>query len=484
MNKEFGKVPPQSVELETAVLGAILLEPKAVKKAVDRFKDVKVFYKEDHNTIYDTVQKMYNNGQTIDILTVSEQMKKDGTLDEVGGAYYVSTLCDRVASAGHLEAHLEEVYSSFILRELIRKSNETIEKAYDYQDPQELIDKVSLDASNLRSGLIRNEITPITNIVDDANRKLVSLREGDSDISGMSSGLEQLDKKTYGLNKGQFMVFGARPGAGKSSLACSIAYYTAKMGNSVSFFSLEMTSEEIINRLILIDSELPSDKLKRPKRMDDNDFNSYIQSSENVANLPIIVDETAGLNINDLKSKLIDHKEKFNTDVVIVDYLQLMRSDSRKNGTREEEVANISRTLKEISKSLDVHVLALSQLNRSVEQRGGLKKPQISDTRESGAIEQDVDTLGLIYNPSYYGFDEYEMWDGNVVSSDGLIVLDIAKNRHNSAGEIYLRFKPDSMKFKNYEDNYEPDYKVEHPDVRIETNADLELNKDFEESPF
>ncbi len=447
---EGGKLPPQAVDLEEAVLGSMMLEKGAVNDVIDILKS-DAFYKESHQRIYQCISDLFGNSEPIDILTVTNALRNKGELDIVGGPFYISQLTNRVASSANVEFYARIIVQKHILRELIRISNETLKKAYDdTTDVFDLLDSTENNLFQVAEGNIRKNYDSMSQLMQKAIKEIEEARKNEEGISGIPSGFTKLDQITSGWQRSDMIVLAARPGMGKTAFVLSMARNTAVTFNKpVAVFSLEMSSVQLVNRLIASEAEIPADKLRKGN-LADHEFAQLHARIKNLANAPLFIDDTPALSVFELRAKARRLKQQHNIDLIIIDYLQLMTAgESKGKGNREQEISTISRSIKTIAKELNVPIIALSQLSRSVETRGGDKRPQLSDLRESGAIEQDADIVSFIYRPEYYGFTEDA--EGRDLRNMGEII--IAKHRNGSLDNVPLKFIAQFAKFDN-PDNY------------------------------
>ncbi len=447
---DFGKLPPQAVELEEAVLGAIMLEKDAVLEVIDILKP-ESFYKEEHQKIFQAITDLASGNKAIDLLTVTEELRKKKQLDEVGGPVYISQLTTRVASASHIEFHARIVAQKFIQRELIRVSSEIQMKAFDDStDVNDLLDFSEAELFNIGQGNIKKESQKVNVLIKEALVQIEEASKRADNLIGIPSGFTRLDRLTNGWQKSDLVIVAARPSMGKTAFVLTMARTMAIEHNkSVALFSLEMSSMQLVNRLIVSETELPSHRIRNGK-LADFEWEQLDYKIKQLLESPIYIDDTPAISIFELRAKARRLKRQFDIDILIIDYLQLMTGTSDIKGNREQEVSNISRALKGIAKELDIPVIALSQLNRSVEIRSGTKRPQLSDLRESGAIEQDADMVIFIHRPEKYGLLEDE--NGN--SLRGLAEIILAKHRNGPIGDIFLKFKDEFAKFIELEESY------------------------------
>lgn len=438
---DMGKIPPQAVDLEEAVLGALLLERDALTSVIDILKP-DIFYKEAHQKIFHAISVLFADTEPIDILTVTNKLKMLGQLEEVGGAYYIAQLTNRVGSPANIEFHTRILAQKYILRELIHVSSSTIKEAFeDSTDVFNLLDKAEQGLFDISENNFRRESTDMKSLVVEAIKEVENAKNSEGKLRGVPSGFTELDRLTAGWQKSDLVVIAARPGMGKTAFALSLTRNAAINGFPVAVFSLEMSSVQLATRLISAETEIAGEKLKKGDLREDEwkQLNTKVKALEDA---PIYIDDTPALSVFELRAKCRRLKEQHGISLIVVDYIQLMRAGDN-NGNREQEISTISRSLKALAKELNVPVLVLSQLNRSVETRGGLKKPMLSDLRESGAIEQDADMVIFIYRPEYYDFTEDE--DGTDLRGKGEII--IAKHRNGSLDSVYLKFIGKYIKF-------------------------------------
>jgi replicative DNA helicase len=447
-NLEHGKLPPQAVDLEEAVLGALMLEKEAVNAAIDILQP-KSFYKEAHQKIFAAIQDLFQRSEPVDILTVTNELKQRGELDIIGGPYYITQLTNRVASAANIEFHARIISQKYIQRELIRISSEIITDAYDETtDVFSLLDKAETSLFSVAEGNIRKNYETMSDLIRESIKQIEEAKNQESGVIGVASGFTALDRVTSGWQPSDLVIIAARPAMGKTSYVLTLARNAAVDFNiPVAFFSLEMSSVQLVTRLVSAESEISSEKL-RSGNLRADEIQQIHTKIDGLAEAPIFIDDTAGLSIFELRAKARRLKSQHDIQLLIIDYLQLMTGGGdNKNGNREQEISMISRSLKSIAKELNIPVLALSQLSRAVETRGGDKRPQLSDLRESGSIEQDADMVQFIHRAEYYGLTEDE--DGN--STNGMATIIIAKHRNGSVGDVKLKFVNHLAKFEDFE---------------------------------
>jgi len=447
LNAQYGKIPPQAPEVEEAVLGALMLERDAYVSVAAILKS-ESFYKEEHQKIFKVIQHLVANEKPVDLLMVTQELKNREELDVVGGPIYITQLTSRVASAAHIEFHARIIAQKFIQRELIRIASEIQVKSYDdSMELDDLIDYAEASLFKVTEGNISKESQPIKPLLREAIERIEENAKKPDGLSGIASGFTNLDKITSGWQNTDLMIIAARPAMGKTAFVLSMARNMAVLKNvPVAFFSLEMSSIQLVNRLIAAETELGSEKIKSGK-LEDWEWELFNRRIKNLENAPLFIDDTPALSVFEFRAKCRRLKMQHNIGIVVVDYLQLMTAGSDVKGNREQEVSTISRNLKAIAKEINVPIIALSQLNRSVESRDG-KRPQLSDLRESGAIEQDADMVMFIHRPEYYGITQDA--DGN--SLMGVAEIIIAKHRNGSVGDVQLAFKASLAKFTDLEE--------------------------------
>ena len=447
----YGKVPPQAKELEDAVLGAIMLEKSAFDTVVEILKP-ECFYVEGHQRIYKAMQGLAAKSQPIDILTVVEELKMREELEIVGGPYYVTKLTNAVVSSANIETHARIILQKFIQRELIRISGEIIGDAYeDSTDVFDLLDDAESKLFEITNSHLRKNFDSIDSVLVKTIQRIEDMRNKQDEITGVPSGFPTLDQITYGWQPTDLIILAARPAVGKTAFALNLARnaaLSATKPTAVAFFSLEMSSAQLVQRILSAESEIFMEKIARGRLEDHEMKQLYKKGIDRLAKAPIYIDDTPALNIFELRAKCRRLKNKHNLGFIIIDYLQLMSGSSEnKNGNREQEISQISRALKGLAKELQVPIIALSQLSRAVESRKeGEKIPQLSDLRESGAIEQDADMVMFLYRPEYYGITANEMGESN----KGETHVKIAKHRNGSLDTVKLRALLHIQKFTEY----------------------------------
>ncbi len=451
ISEREGKLPPQDVDIEEAVLGALMLDNDAFQEVVEILKP-EHFYIDKHQRIFSAMVRL-NVAQTpIDMLTVANELKRTEELTSVGGRIYLAQLTERVAAAINIEHHARIIFQKYLQRSLISLGNDLQNDGYDEtKDVQDMLDEAEEKLFNLTQGSMKREVQQIAPIVEEARRQMEEAAKRTDGISGITSGFDSIDKITSGWQPSTMVVVAARPAMGKTAFVLSMIRKMAVNNNiPVAMFSLEMSNVELVKRMMTAETEITSDKIKRGRLTADEwtHFNSSITA---LTQAPIYIDDTPGLSIFDLRSKARILHKKYNIKIIVIDYLQLMTASAARPGNRQEEVSMISRSLKGLAKELGIPVVALSQLNRSVEQRGvggregsDSKRPQLSDLRESGAIEQDADMVCFIHRPEYYGIKTGP--DGE--SLEGKAEFIIAKHRSGPVADVLLRFEAPLIRFE------------------------------------
>lgn len=494
----YGKVPPQAKELEEAVLGAIMLEKNAFDTVVEIIKP-ECFYVEAHQRIYKAMQSLAQKSQPIDILTVVEELKMREELEMVGGPYYVTKLTNAVVSSANIEAHARIILQKFIQRELIRISGEIIGDAYeDSTDVFDLLDDAESKLFEVTNNHLRKNFDSIDAVLVKTIQRIEDLRHKNEDVSGVPSGFASLDRVTYGWQNTDLVILAARPAVGKTAFALNLVRNAAlhpTKPTPVAFFSLEMSAGQLVQRILSAESEIMLEKISRGKLEEHEMKQLYARGIQRLSQAPIFIDDSPALNIFELRAKCRRLKSKHQIGMIIIDYLQLMSGTSEnRNSNREQEISNISRNLKGLAKELNIPIIALSQLSREVEKRGakdGQKMPQLSDLRESGAIEQDADMVMFLYRPEYYDITQNEMGENN----RGETHIRIAKHRNGSLETIKLRALLHIQKFVEEDDgnyggniglpgSWKPVTDTEGPRLYIQTGSKMNDLPDDDEPPF
>lgn len=447
LTNELGKLPPNASDVEEVLLGAILVDKEALSTVMERLKP-EHFYRENHKKIYESMLTLFTAGAPIDIITVVDQLRKDGILEEVGGAYAISELSSRVSSGANAEYYSNIIVEKYLLRELIRLSGEIQRDAFeDTTDVLELLDTAESKIFSIVENNMRKGYANMSTLIRKAIEEIDNIRNKGS-FSGVPTGFLELDKITSGFQRGTLNIVAARPAMGKTAFVLSLARNVAvDYKRPVAVFSLEMGAIELVNRLISGEAEVAGESLKKGS-LSPEEFNKLQTRIAKLAEAPIYIDDTPQLNLFNLRAIARRLVSRQKVEMIIIDYLQLMsggNSSGDKQGNREQEISAISRGLKGLAKELNIPIIALSQLSRAVETRGGDKKPMLSDLRESGSIEQDADIVMFIYRPEYYKIEQDA--DGNDLRGIGQLLIE--KHRNGSTGTVNLRFIGKYAKFDN-----------------------------------
>jgi replicative DNA helicase len=450
---EFGKLPPQAQDLERAVLGALLIDSNAIDSIAEFIKP-ETFYSDVHRMIYKAILSLAAAEKPIDILTVTEQLRKDGTLDQVGGAFYITDLTNVIATSSNIEYHARIIAQKYLQRELINISSKTIKESFeDTTDVFELLDKTETNLFNLSQNSKKKNTLEIKSLLfpqlEEIKKRMEDAKSGKT-LTGVGSGFTELDRMTSGWQKSDLIIVAGRPAMGKTAFTLALARNAAiDFEKPVAFFSLEMSAAQLVQRIISMEAEINAEKLKRGE-LQAHEWAQLITKIDKLENAPLLIDDTPALSIFELRAKARRLKRKNDIGMIIIDYLQLMTGttpDGKTNGNREQEISGISRSLKGLAKELDIPIIALSQLSRGPETRTGSKRPQLSDLRESGAIEQDADMVMFLFRPEYYGMEVDE--ENN--STKGIAEVIIAKHRNGSVGTVKTRFVNTLAKFMDYD---------------------------------
>jgi replicative DNA helicase len=442
-NVVYGKIQPQAIPLEEVVLGALLIDTDALAMVMD-ILNPSSFYKRAHQVIYESMLKLFEASQPIDLLTVNEALTKAGHIEEVGGVSYLVELSNKVGSAANIEYHARIIAQKHIQRELIRVSTTIINDSFeDTKDVFELLDDAESNLFEITQQNLNRSFEQLGTLAHQAEKEIETISQRDEGLTGVPTGFMELDKMTSGWQKSDLVIVAARPGMGKTAFTLALARNAAMdYRKPVAMFSLEMSSLQLTKRLISMESEISGSKLKNAK-LQEYEWQQLHTTVEKMAEIPLFIDDTPAINIFELRAKCRRLKMQHDVQMIIIDYLQLMSgAPDQKRGNREQEISSISRALKGMAKELDVPVIALSQLSRAVETRGGVKRPQLSDLRESGAIEQDADMVIFIYRPEYYG-------EADPTVPQGLAEIILAKHRNGALGTVNLKFIPHLARFEN-----------------------------------
>ena len=433
------RVPPQNIEAEQSVLGAMLIKKEAITQAQELLRPDD-FYREAHRIVFETMLELAGDNEAVDLVTLTEALRKKEMLEKVGGISFITALANYVPTAANIVYHAQIVKEKSELRHLIDAATEIASAAYEATDDvKDIMDdaekKILAVAANQTGGAFE----PIRNIVIDTVGRVETLYENQGGLTGISTGFRDLDRDTSGLQKSDLILVAARPSMGKTAFTLNIATYAALHGYTVAFFSLEMSKEQLVQRMLCSEGGIDSQRL-RTGQLEDADWDRLINTADRISKASIYIDDTAGINVMDLRSKARRLKAEHGLDLIVIDYLQLMQGRARSSSdNRQQEISEISRSLKALARELDVPVVALSQLSRSVESRT-VKKPMLSDLRESGSLEQDADIVMFLYREDYY---DQETERKNITE------VIIAKHRNGPIGTIELFFQKEFTKFRD-----------------------------------
>jgi len=445
MGNEKLKLPPQNIEAEQSVLGAMLLDEDAVMQALE-FLKAEHFYKASHQKIYSAITSLFQKGQGVDLVILAEELKKNGHIEEIGGVTYLTSLTDIVSTTSHIDYHAHIVKEKALLRNLITSSTKIIASCYESGiEAGQALDKAERMIFEIASGKIEGKAVPIKDIIPSSIEKIEQLFQRKEQVTGVATGFNKIDVMTAGLQPSDLIIVAARPSMGKSAFVSCIAE-NAAIYNKVptAIFSLEMSTEQLVQRLLCSHARVNLSKV-RTGYLEQNHFGKLANAGGILSEAPIFIDDTAGITVLELRAKARRLKAQHNIGLITVDYLQLMQGRSSIEN-RQQEISEISRSLKALARELDVPLIAVSQLSRAVESREG-NKPRLSDLRESGALEQDADLVMLLYRPDYYSEDK--------TSPEGIVEINIAKQRNGPVGMEKLTFLKEYTRFENYSDREE-----------------------------
>jgi replicative DNA helicase len=458
-----GRVPPQAVNVEKTVLGAMLIEREAIPKAVEILQPGS-FYSQQHNAIYEAILSLFERSNPVDLITVGDELKRRDKLEAIGGSYYLSELTAAVDTAANVEYHARIVAEKALLRGLIETMTTVVGQAYDASaDAFELLDHAESEIFRISDSQLRRAATSMHDVLKETLSRLEAIHGQEGGVTGVPSGFTRLDQLTGGWQPSDLIIIAARPSMGKTAFSLAMARNAALHPENpagVAIFSLEMSAGQLAQRLLTSEARVDA-QAARTGRLSDDDWPRLARAAGRLSEAPIFIDDTPGLTVLELRAKCRRLKAEHDIGLVIVDYLQLMHGTGvGKNANREQEIAHISRSLKGLAKELNVPVIALSQLSRAVETRGGDKRPQLSDLRESGSIEQDADVVAFIYRAERYGITVDE--NGN--STEGLAEVIIGKQRNGPIDDVRLAFVNQHARFENLTTYYGPgDYLPEGP---------------------
>jgi len=472
---EAGKVPPQAVDVEEAVLGAMMIEPNCVPDVLERLT-AECFYKEANRKIFSAISALSKDHEPVDIFTVAEALKRTGDLEAVGGPYYLSLLSSKVGAAAHVEYHVNILLQKHTQRELITISAEVQRDSFDDSIPvDDLLNNAQQKLFELAERNMKRETLPVQDVLKDTVAEIEANQDRTDGLSGVPSGFTGIDKVTLGWQESDLVIIAARPSMGKTAFVLTMARNMAVDHHiPVAFFSLEMSSKQLVKRLLVSETGLSSEKIRGGKRLLDYELVQLHERIKDLSAAPLFIDDTPSISIYELRSKVRRLVRNAGVKLIIIDYLQLMTGPPELRGMREQEVSNISRSLKAIAKEMSIPVIALSQLSRDVEKRGGNKIPQLSDLRESGAIEQDADIVMFIHRPDYYGTE-----DEGAVPGQAQII--IAKHRNGSTDVVPMIFRKNEARFV---DANEGGFIVPEDDVEEYQGVESSMNNSEFEQEF
>ncbi len=472
---EKGKLPPQALELEEAVLGAMMIDKKGIDEIID-ILNPDSFYDKRHQEIYSAIYTLFQNSEPIDLLSVSNQLKKNGTLDLAGGDFFLIGLTQKVASSAHIEFHARIILEKYIQRKLITISSEIIESAYNETvDVFDLLDDAEGKLFEVTQGNLKKGAERADSLVQQSITKIQEI-SGKEGMSGLATGFTKLDALTSGWQPSDLIIIAARPGMGKTAFVISMAKNMAiDFNHAVAVFSLEMSSVQLITRMISSETGLTSEKLRKGN-LEPHEWEQLNVKVKRLSDAPIFIDDTPALSIFDLRAKARRLVSQHDVKIIVIDYLQLMTAGGA-GGNREQEISTISRNLKALAKELSIPVIALSQLSRAVETRGGSKRPLLSDLRESGAIEQDADIVSFIFRPEYYGMTEWDDDDHSPCEGQGEFI--VAKHRNGGMDNIRLKFTGHLALFSDLEEGISSEFQSS-----MNSGAESGFNTDVASSNF
>jgi replicative DNA helicase len=448
LSLEMGKKPPQAIDIEEAVLGALMLEPNAISDIIDIINP-ECFYKESNRKIFSAIASLASKHAPVDIFTISDELKNAGDLEAVGGTVYLSQLSMKIGAAAHIDYHAKILLQKYIQRELIGISYEVQRDSFDDSiSVDDLLDTTQQKIFTLSDRNMKRDTRAVQFVISDAIDDLQSTQLREDGLSGVPSGYTSIDRVTLGWQPSDMVIIAARPSVGKTAFVLTMARnMSVEHHVPVAFFSLEMSSLQLVKRLMISETGLEPDKIKGGKKLADYEWEQLHTKLNQLVKAPLYIDDTPSLSIYEFRSKARRLVSTAGVKMIIIDYLQLMTGPPELKGMREQEVSAISRSLKAIAKELNIPIIALSQLSRAVETRGGAKRPQLSDLRESGAIEQDADIVMFIHRPDYYGLtdDSPEM--------RGMTDIIIAKHRNGEVKDVQMRFRSSEVRFVDVTDS-------------------------------
>ncbi len=473
---EMGKVPPQAIEVEEAVLGALLLEPNVAPDVLDSLSP-ECFYKEANRKIFSAISSLSYKHDPVDIFTVAEELKKNSVLEEVGGPLYLTQLSSKIGAAAHIDYHVKILLQKYIQREMISIAYRMQKESFDDSIPvDDLLEQSQDNLFRLAERNMKRDTQPIQSVINTALDEISQNQLREDGLSGVTSGFTGIDKITLGWQASDLIIVAARPAMGKTAFVLTMARNMAVEHNiPVAFFSLEMSSLQLVKRLLVSESGLSSEKIRGGQKLAPYELVQLNERIKDLAKAPLYIDDTPSLSIYEFRSKARKLVRTAGAKIIIIDYLQLMTGPPDLKQMREQEVSAISRSLKSIAKELNIPIIALSQLSRAVETRGGNKRPQLSDLRESGAIEQDADIVMFIHRPDYYGVQEDPRMQG-------LAEIIIAKHRNGSTADVKMKFRHSEARFvdANELDNFSEYTPGDDTGIESRMNSDgFDANPDF-----
>lgn len=479
ISESMGKLPPQAIDLEEAIIGSIMLEVDSLSDVIELLKP-EHFYLEAHREIYQSILNLFRDSNPVDMRSVTNQLRKDGKLELVGGAYYIAELTSKVSSAANIDYHAKVVIEMALKRDLIQIASQVHHDAYeDTTDVFELLDSTQSQIDNVSIGNFKGQAVIAAALYKTTLKYLYDFRN-EHGVTGVQSGYYELDKVSGGWQNSDLIIIAGRPGMGKSVLAVEILKNAAIMFKKpVAFFSLEMSKQQIMQRMIASEANVEIDRIMRCN-VSDMEVMSISERTKQLESAPIFIDDTPALGIAELRAKARKLKHKNNIQMIVVDYLQLMRGD--KGGNREQEVGSISRALKALAKELNMPVIAIASLSRGVETRGGDKRPQLADLRESGQIESDADVIMFNYRAEYYKITVDEAG----APTNNIMEVIVAKNRNGKTGSVLLKFIGKYAKILNLESPPVPDSLNRRPIVDFSQSrlGQNEPDPDPDDDPF
>ncbi|CDE55471.1 MAG TPA: replicative DNA helicase [Clostridiales bacterium] len=442
---ELGKVPPHDEDAEQAVLGSMLTDNDAVMAAVEVLKE-DAFYREDNKIIYQAILNLYSKSEPIDIITLKDELESMGKFEQVGGFEYLASLPDKVPTTANVQKYIKIVEEKSVLRNLIKTANEIIELGYNpTEDVEDIMDGAEKKIFDIMQSKNTKSYTPIKDVLVESFTNLEKLYNQKQHVTGVPTQFYDLDDKTAGLHGSELILVAARPAMGKTAFALNIATNAALRANvPVAIFSLEMSKDQLVNRMLCSEAMVDSNKVRTGK-LDEEDWTKLAEAIGPLSEAGVYIDDTPGISVMEIRTKCRKLKMEKNIGLVVIDYLQLISGSNKRNGSREQEISEISRSLKVLAKELNVPVIALSQLSRAVEQRDD-HRPMLSDLRESGAIEQDADIVMFLYRDDYYNKESAEKDIAEVI---------IAKQRGGSTGTVKLYWMGNYTKFVNIERRFD-----------------------------